>query len=181
MISSNPADRATPPGLRLTSVPAPDVSDLQPLIAAAGELSPLFALAVVLAAVTGAHRGELCALRWSDVDWERQLFRISRSQTEIGGITTEGPTKTHQRRDVALDDALLALLTKRRAEQQRYASIIGTVLVADPFILSPGASGANLFIPNTLTDYSKPLAKQLGITTAFPRAERLGHGDPSVT
>ena len=75
MIPSNPADRATPPGLTRTTVSAPAVSDVQRLIAAAEESSPILALAIVLAAVTGGRRGELCALRWSDVNWERRLLR----------------------------------------------------------------------------------------------------------
>jgi len=50
MIPNNPADRATPPGLARTSVSAPDVADVQRLIAAAEEPSPILALAIVLAA-----------------------------------------------------------------------------------------------------------------------------------
>lgn len=200
MIPSNPVDRATPPGLSRTTVSAPAVADVQRLIAAAEESSPILALAIVLAAVTGARRGELCALRWSDVNWERRLLTIARSLTEIDGVTSEGPTKTHQRRDVALDDALLALLAKRRAAEEIYAATVGTVLVSDPFILSPAAKGESPFIPDTLTDGYKRTAKQLGIATHFHElrhfaattaigagtdvrtvAGRLGHADASVT
>jgi integrase len=200
MVTVNPADRATPPGLTRTTVSAPEVSDVQRLIAAADESSPILALAIILGAVTGARRGELCALRWSDVNWQRRLLAIARSLTEIDGVASEGPTKNHQRRDVALDDALLALLTKRRADQKAYAAVVGTTLVADPFILSPVATGARPFVPDTLTDYYKRTAKQLGITTHFHElrhfaattaigagtdvrtvAGRLGHADASVT
>jgi len=73
----------------------------------------------------GARRGELCALRWADVNWPRRVLTIARSLTEIDGVASEGPTKSHQRRDVALDDALLALLTKRRADQESYAAVVG--------------------------------------------------------
>jgi integrase len=200
MNPSNPADRATPPGLTRTTVSAPTVTDVQRLIAAAEESSPILALAIVLGAVTGARRGELCALRWSDVNWERRVLTIARSLTDVGRVTTEGPTKTHQRRDIALDDALLVLLTKRRADQEAYAAIVGTSLVPDPFILSPVATGGSPFIPDTLTDYYKRTANQLGIETHFHErrhfaattasgaaadvrtvAGRLGHADASVT
>jgi integrase len=199
-IASNPADRATPPGLNRASVSAPQTADVQRIIAAAERSSPELGLAIVLAAVTGARRGEVCALRWSDVNWDRRLLTIARSLTEIDGVATEGPTKTHQRRDVALDDALLAILKKRRADQEGYAAMVGAVLVADPFILSPVATGAAPFIPDTLTDYYKRTAKQLGIATHFHElrhfaattaigtgadvrtvAGRLGHADPSIT
>ncbi len=45
--------------------------------------------------------------------------------------------------------------------------MVGTTLVTDPFILSPVATGARSFIPDTLTDYYMRTAKQLGIATHF--------------
>ena len=200
VIPINPSDRATPPGLTRTTVSAPEVTAVQRLIAAAEESSPILAVAIVLAAVTGARRGELCALRWSDVNWERRILTTARSLTAIDGLASEGPTKTHQRRDIALDDALLALLAKRRADQEAYAAMVGTALGSDPFILSPVATGSSPFMPDTLTDYFKRTAKQLGIATHFHElrhfaataaigagadvrtvAGRLGHADASVT
>jgi integrase len=132
IIPVNPADRATPPALTRTTVSSPAVASVQRLIAASEESSPILAVAIVLAAVTGARRGELCALGWSDVNWERRVLTIARSLTEIDGVATEGPTKTHQRRDVALDHAQLALLEKRRADQEDYASMVGTILCLTP-------------------------------------------------
>jgi integrase len=118
----------------------------------------------------------------------------------MDGVASEGATKSHQRRDVALDDALLGLLTKRRADQETYAAVVDTTLVADPFILSPVATGGRPFVPDTLTDYYKRTANQLGIATHFHElrhfaatmaigagtdvrtvAGRLGHADASVT
>jgi integrase len=200
VIPINPSDRATPPGLTRTTVSAPEVTAVQRLIAAAEGSSPILAVAIVLAAVTGARRGELCALRWSDVNWERRILTTARSLTAIDGLASEGPAKTHQRRDIALDDALLALLAKRRADQEAYAAMVGTALGSDPFILSPVATGSSPFMPDTLTDYFKRTAKQLGIATHFHElrhfaataaigagadvrtvAGRLGHADASVT
>ena len=86
---------------------------------------------------------------------------------EIDGVTSEGPTKSHQRRDVALDDALLGVLTKRRTDHEAYAAVVGTTLVVDPFILSPVATGGRPFVPDTLTDYYRRTAKQLGTATHF--------------
>ncbi len=43
------------------------------------EREPVTAMAVLLASVTGARRGELCGLRWSDIDWDRRVLTIARS------------------------------------------------------------------------------------------------------
>jgi integrase len=200
MVPLNPADRSTPPGLSHSTVSAPDVADVQRLIRATETSQPIVAAAIALAAVTGARRGELCALRWSDVNWPRRILTIARSLTVIDGVATEGQTKTHQRRGVALDDALFALLEKRRADQGAYARQVGVDLVPDPFILSSSADGGQPYQPDTLTDYYKRAAKRLGITTHFHElrhfaattaiaggidvrtvAGRLGHADASVT
>ena len=70
LITANPADRATPPALVRHDVTAPSVADVQRLIAGAeAEGDEVLATAIALGAVTGARRGELSALRWSDVDW----------------------------------------------------------------------------------------------------------------
>jgi integrase len=93
MIVSNPADRATPTGLTPRTVSAPTVTDVQRLVAAAEESSPILSMAIVLAAVTGGRRGELCALRWSDVNCERRILTIARSLTALDGLATEGPPR----------------------------------------------------------------------------------------
>jgi integrase len=67
MIPLNPANRSTPPGLSHSTVSAPDVTDVQRLITATETSQPIVAAAIALAAVTGARRGELCALWWSAV------------------------------------------------------------------------------------------------------------------
>ena len=113
LIGANPADRATPPALVRTTASAPDITEVQRLLWVTEQSSPILAFAIALAAVTGARRGELCALRWSDINWQRRVLTIARSLTVVDGASTEGPTKTHQRRVLALDEALAALLTKR--------------------------------------------------------------------
>ncbi len=92
-LADNPAARASPPGAARPATTAPSTEAVQRLVAAAQDKDPLLVAAVVLAAVTGARRGELCALRWSDVDWERATLTVARSLTVIRRVAIEGPTK----------------------------------------------------------------------------------------
>lgn len=48
---------------------------------ASGSLSPYAAAALRLAMLTGARQGELAALRWAEVDFERRMLRLSDSKT----------------------------------------------------------------------------------------------------
>ncbi|HUC15621.1 MAG TPA: site-specific integrase, partial [Acidimicrobiales bacterium] len=200
LIQSNPADRATPPSLKRATVGVPSIEDVQRLIADADAYDPVLAAAIALAAVTGARRGELCALRWSDVDRSRRTMSIARSLTVVDKIATEGPTKTHQRRSIAIDAALEAFLTKRRADQRAYADAVGVSLVTDPFILSRAADGSAPCLLDGLSAGYQRRARALGLTTHFHElrhfaattaigagtdvrtvAGRLGHADASIT
>jgi len=201
LITGNPADRASPPALIRRDVTAPSVADVQRLIAGAeAEGDEVLATAIALGAVTGARRGELCALRWSDVDWQRGLLRISRSLSVIRRNVTDGPTKTHQVRQVAMDDATRALASTRCRQQRHFAEQVGVQLCADPYLLSRSADGSSPCLPDGLSHGYERLTKRLGIkghmhelrhfsaTTAIAGgadvrtvAGRLGHADASVT
>jgi integrase len=200
LVSTNPADRATSPGPVRSTATAPSARDVQRLLAAAEVSNPSLAAAIALAAVTGARRGELCALRWSDVDWRRRTLRIARSLTVIGTRVTEGPTKTHQRRDIAIGEALGTFLAARQQQQRVYAAEVGVALVDDPHLLSEASDGSSPFLPDHLTDNYVNLTKRLGTPGHFHElrhfsateaiasgadvrtvAGRLGHADATTT
>ncbi|SDG04754.1 relaxase domain-containing protein [Pseudonocardia oroxyli] len=68
-----------------------------------------------LTMVTGARRGELCALRWDDVELVTGTLRVLRSIAELKTETWEKDTRTHQHRRIALDPESVTQLTAHRA------------------------------------------------------------------
>jgi integrase len=200
LLRANPALLASPPGPARSTAYAPAAADVQRLMEAAEEADPVLAAAIALGAVTGARRGELCALRWSDVDWDRRRVRIEQSLTVVQRSWRLGPTKTHQRRDIAIDEAAEAFLSQRRQHQEHYAKEVGVDMVADPFVLSRSADGSTPCLPDGITGGYSRVAIRLGIKSHFHElrhfaataaiaggmdvrtvAGRLGHADPSVT
>jgi hypothetical protein len=81
---------------------------------------PLFAL-WWLAGLRGPRRGELCGLRWTDID--RAALTVERNRTTAGYQVVEGEPKTPAgRRAVALDKRSIQILrVHRRYEQDRKA------------------------------------------------------------
>lgn len=73
---------------------------------------PVWAMALL----TGMRAGELCALRWEDVDLENKLIHVRRSSNKRLG--QEGPTKGRYWRDVPVSTELETLLLELRAYQQ---------------------------------------------------------------
>lgn len=84
-------------------------------LVAAGKVEPQAAVALRLAAVTGARRSELAALRWEDFDEGRLVIDSSIAILRIGDgsrrpTLRDDPTKTANRRVVSLDAGSIKLL-----------------------------------------------------------------------
>src|ERR1039458_5671178 len=140
-IETSPAKRTSPPPLRskIPTIPTPE--QLNQLYVEANRSDATLATAIALAALTGARPGALCALRWSDLDLEARRVRIARSLTIVKKQLHEGPTKTHQTRDVALDATGVGILETRQAYMLALSEAAASPLVADPYVLSDAAHG----------------------------------------
>ena len=66
---------------------------------------------------TGLRLGEICGLRWEDMDWEKGILRVRRSVRKENGRIVVGETKTAQgRRDIELPPSTVELLRRRKAD-----------------------------------------------------------------
>lgn len=70
-----------------------------------------------LALDTGARKGELCGLRWVDVDLEEAKIRIVQQLTTAGPEPTFGPTKGGRPRTVSIAPQTVDLLKAHRKAQ----------------------------------------------------------------
>ena len=150
-VDTAPTGRATPPKVRRTEMNVPTPMQVSALIKAAEDKDPVLGTAVALAALTGARRGELTALRWSDIDLAQGSVRIARSLTVAQGERHMGSTKTHSSRDVALDPIGVEVLKRRWAHMVDLSALTGAPMVPDPYVLSYRANGGTPVNPDTLT------------------------------
>lgn len=74
----NPASRASPGKVEQPEVIPPALPQVLALLDAAERDDPALAVFLILAALTGARRGELCALRWTDLDTVAATVKFSR-------------------------------------------------------------------------------------------------------
>ena len=109
-LRENIADQAKPPRVAHRRVTVPSVEVVQQVIEEAGRRDPRLAPLLMLAALTGMRRGELCALRWSDVNLDLGVLDVARSVVVARGGLAEKSTKTDRSRKVALDPVGIALL-----------------------------------------------------------------------
>ncbi|MHB1444933.1 MAG: site-specific integrase [Acidimicrobiales bacterium] len=198
----NPAKAATPPVIRQRRIEPPAPAQVEALVREAEKRDPILAVLIMLAALTGARRGELCALRWSDVDLAAGTVRISRSLVDLTGRLEEKDTKTHQERTVSLGDPGVALLTLHRRQVLKRAKVAEAKVAPDAFVFSDRLDWATPVRPTRLTGFFTRLrddlklpdvhlhslrhfmASQLaarGDVSVRTLAGRLGHADGSVT
>ncbi len=102
--------RARPRG-SLSVVEVRRVLDAARLLVGEGELEPFAAAALRVAAVTGARRSELAALRWDDLSGEQltidssiSIVRSAEGRRMHAPELRDGPTKTANHRTVTLDE-----------------------------------------------------------------------------
>jgi integrase len=75
---------------------------------------------------TGARRGEALALRWGDVDLQKNVVRIERSLEQTkGSIRVKAPKTKNGRRNVAIPPWLAAELRAHRARQDERRLSLG--------------------------------------------------------
>jgi integrase len=176
-LTVNPALAATPPTVPHHEHEIPTADDVRRLIAWAAdpEHDPDLAVVVRLAACTGARRGEVAALRWTDIDLELGQVVIARALIAVKGRVIEKSTKTGKPRPVALDPATVAVLRAHRVREAEKALRFGVPLEpnAPVFTALPGRA----WYPDTVTARYRKAARATGVETRF---HDLRHGHVSV-
>ena len=116
IISSNPVERAKRPRAQ-THEPGTvwTVAQLRAFLATARQ-HRLFAFFHV-AAYTGARRGELLNLRWTDIDLDGKKITITGSTAVIAGERVNGTTKSGLARVVSIDEETVTVLRQHKADQ----------------------------------------------------------------
>jgi integrase len=161
LIARSPANDATPPRHVRREVTPPTVDEVVRILDAAHDEDPTFGAYLWVKSATGCRRGEVCALRWSDVDLDRAELFVRRAITQVGRDLLEGDTKTHQSRRVALDDATVALLRQHRLRQREQALALGVRLADDALLFATADGGP--WRPDVSTNRFGRLRARLGL------------------
>ncbi len=118
-IERNPASSARLPKSRHRAPASATPDAVAAVIARARDLQPgVLAVYLWVAAVTGARRGELCGLQWSDVDLDSGVLHIAYSYLVRAGYKLRKDTKTHQDRRLAIDRETIAVLSAHSASNR---------------------------------------------------------------
>ena len=133
-----------------------------------------------LAALRGLRRGELCGLRWTDIDLEHGVLFVERNRTTAGYQVVEGDPKTAAgRRAVALDKDTVRVLRAHRdrhLEQRDRQHAAGRAWADSGYVFTrPDGAAIN---PNYATTRFRKLTDRAGLPPV--RLHDLRHGAASL-
>jgi integrase len=150
LLAANPCAAVDPPTIRRSEAKALRSDEIARLLDAAAPTrwGPFVALAFAL----GARRGELLALRWSNIDLERRTVTIEASLSQTrSGVSRKG-TKTDRVRTVPLSPLALDAIRRQRALQAQDKLVAGAAYADQGFVFRRRASGARGFHPRALSE-----------------------------
>jgi integrase len=165
IVSYNVADKASPP--RSSATRAPEAPVWTP-----GQLRTFLeqtkdhhhGALIRLAAMTGMRRGELCGLRWSDVDLDAGTLAVRQTITSVKGVPVVGDVKTAtSRRVIDLDPQTVTTLRRYRTAQMEWRLLAGPRWIDSGLVFTvPDGSGWN---PDTITQ----AVERLAVASGLPR------------
>jgi integrase len=198
LVSRNVCDLVTVPRIVSREVVPLDIAQARRLVnhVRGHRLEVLLTMAVV----TGMRRGELLALRWSNIDFDRRHLLVLHSVDFIAkyGYVEDKPKTAAGRRVISLPDFLLDMLKQHRTHQLEIRE--ATPNWQDHDLVFPNLSGGYLH-PNHMGDAFRKLLKEAGLPSIHFHdlrhsaasillcmgvnikviQELLGHSDISIT
>jgi integrase len=164
---------------------------------------PELAAFLRLSATTGLRPGEVCALRWCDVDLDAGEVRVSGNIVTTKGLPEgyirQPPKSEHGVRVLALDPGTVALLKTHRAQCETVARDLELRLAADSYVFPRSLADGRPVRPDAMTRRFTELAVRLGhgyrlyglrhfmasqlgaVAAAGTVRDRMGHGSLAVT
>lgn len=151
LLDSNPAKDAVRPRSTRTKPFSPDADAVRKALATAANRDVEIADAVTVLVSTGVRRGELLALRWSDVDFKKDEVHVAAAITDGGkgvGIVRK-TTKRADWRDVPLTAGAVHAL---RRQEDRRRKLLGAEPRPGDYIFPMGIDGSLPLRPDTMGD-----------------------------
>ncbi len=183
----NPVERARPGRNRPRRIQPPTTDDVLSLLAAAEAMDTDLLAYLFLDAETGARRGEVAALRFSDLDGDslsiartlvvgldtdvdrrRYASHIWPSEVERGRhrtalIEKDCPKNESSIRTITLSTPTVELLTTQQAKLRSAAAAAGAVFPIDGFIFAATVDGSRPLRPDTWSHRFRRLRASVGL------------------
>lgn len=127
----------------------------------------------MLAAMTGMRRGELCGLKWSDVNFDAGQVAVRRSRVPVAGKVAESTPKSGKARVVAVDPATMSALRAHRRAQLEERLAWGEAWTDTGYLFTN--EDGNPVRPDVVTQMFDAHAAAAGLPQIGPHGLRHSH------
>ncbi|MHB0912080.1 MAG: tyrosine-type recombinase/integrase [Armatimonadota bacterium] len=160
LIARNPCDSVEPPRPRHTEMRV--FTEKQVLALLEFCRGHKYYLPILLAVTTGLRRGEILALKWSDLDLDNRTLAVMRSLQETHeGVNIKDTKTAKARRLVVLPDMVTDALAEHKEAQDKLKAMMGEAYQDHDLICSQ--SDGNPIIPMNLTQGFGFLLEKAGL------------------
>lgn len=131
IVQDNPVKRAEPPKGEAVEVSYLEEKAVARLLAALHDAPPQYSAIVQLGLFTGMRRGEICGLRWSDIDFDAATISVNRTMEYIPheGIIFTAPKTRASNRTFKVGSNCLDMLREYQLYQKAERLRVGSAWV----------------------------------------------------
>lgn len=114
---------------------------------------------ITLALDTGARRGEICGLKWSDIDFDNKTVLIDNSLKVVFGVVDEeNPKNIYSKREIIVSDECINILKSYKEWQDQYKNKRKNVWIDENRVFTSN-NGTHIH-PDTCGDILKKIIKK---------------------
>lgn len=157
-LDRSPFERSSPPAAPKRGVAPPSTAQVLVLLKAAAERNLDLGALLVVAATTGMRRGEICGLRWSDIDVDGAALVVNRTVVQVRGRWETKRPKADEPRRVSLAPFTLAVLAAQRERSEGHWP-----LGPDAYVWSYKWGNVQPFLPSSVTTFFMHLRDDCGL------------------
>lgn len=159
-IKVNPSDRCELPRIEKTDIKPMDSQQIRAFLQAAQ--GSRFERLFMVDLFTGLRMGEILALSWDCIDFERGTLRVYRQLHQVKGQYTFGTLKNDKPRSLTVAPSVLEVLKEQRAQQRRWKLAAGALWENRDDLIFTNEAGRHLS-PNTVRTALHKITERIGI------------------
>lgn len=200
LLDKNPNLKANKPKREKKERNYYDLEQAQKLITCLEKENIKYRALITLALDSGARRSEICALRWTDIDFKTNTIKITKSLKVVKGVVDEATTKTDSsKREIIISNITMEILKEYKEWQDSIIAKKGKSWNNENRVFT--SKDGNYIYPTTCDHTIKKIVKKYNLapisfhelrhTSASiliykginPKAvsERLGHASTDIT
>lgn len=127
MIPDNPCEKVPHPKVKRKKIHLPPEDEIKKILAAVMQLDVKHKLMVLLPIYTGIRAGEMLGLQWKDIDFDKKVISVVRSNQRVGKkLITKEPKTEGSIRKISFGDGIGKLLTDYKKWQENEKVVLGT-------------------------------------------------------